>query len=68
MAAGPLSISTNIFHTTQDIEYANDAAAEEDYAETQQNTDTEAASSDAEGDTFGDMHADHAAGRMHAFT
>lgn len=56
------------YFASQDYAYANDAAAEEDYAETQQNTDTEAASSDAEDDTFRDMHADHAAGTMHAFS
>ena len=47
---------------TQDIAYANDAVAEEDYAETQQNTDTEAASSDADEDAFSDMHEQHAEG------
>lgn len=46
----------------QDYAFANDAAAEEDYSETQQNTDTEAASSDTEEERFQEMHDQHSAG------
>ncbi|KAK9837680.1 hypothetical protein WJX74_002838 [Apatococcus lobatus] len=47
--------------TDDDYAYANDAAAEEDYSETQQNTDTEAASSDTDEERFREMHDQHAA-------